>query len=128
MTGWPAELATLRAELAGLRAELAALRTAFDCASPGEVEAEMRRPSPLGPSSCLAVVPRPEPRPLKRGATAVMRVNGTPTRFHVLCDPYEVDGELVVDLRGSQSGVVLEGVPVADAAYRPWAESPWSGA
>ncbi|HRJ96868.1 MAG TPA: hypothetical protein PLL78_09290 [Fimbriimonadaceae bacterium] len=104
------DLEAVRSEVQDLRRR-SVLRE--DIPNPAEVAAEIARPSPLGPSSCID-----HHRPVRaakarvRGRSVHMVVNETRMRFQVASEPYTEDGEMVVDLRGSSTGLVLEAVPI----------------
>lgn len=115
-----ADLDAVKADLAGLKGR-AVLRE--DIPDPAAVIAELAAPSPLGPSSCVDYH-RPAgqaPAGPVRGRSVHMVVNDKRMRFLVMSDPYEQDGESVVDLRGAATGLVLEAVPLSSLDIRRWA-------
>lgn len=120
MNGYMGRRLGWRAEIAALRADLAALRASLDCPPAAEVEAELRKPSPLLFSPCDHLPLKPD-HPVRKGWHVRMIVNGVTMRFRVAREPYEEDGETVVDLVSIVSGTLLEAVPVANLDIRRWA-------
>jgi len=92
-------------------------RFRFDCPPAAEVEAELRKPSPLGFASCVCWHRR------RRGEHVRLVINGASRRFYCASEAYTVDGEMVVDLRSATSDLRLSAIPVSALGERRWDDS-----
>jgi len=99
-------------------------RFRFDCPPAAEVEAELRKPSPLGFASCVCWHRRPASvQPPRRGEHVRLVINGASRRFYCASEAYTVDGEMVVDLRSATSDLRLSAIPVSALGERRWDDS-----